>query len=200
MINRLVVCSCCFLLLFTPGLALAHSPIKGIDNFYNGILHPVFVPAHLLLLIAVGLFIGQQGLKKNQLAVAIFMGSTIIGLIMAWFSLADDMQVWLLTGAAIVGILTAINPVVGLFWCSFIAGLAGIVLGLDSTQETLLGKERMVALFGSGVGIYFLLLYPLGLADRFKNRHWQKTGIRVIGSWVAASSLLVLSLSLSQKL
>ena len=46
-------------------------------------------------------------------------------------------------------------------------------------------------------GIYLLLLYPIALADYFNKKAWQKIGIRIIGPWVAASSLLVLTLSLS---
>lgn len=68
---------------------------------------------------------------------------------------------------------------------------------MDSGQETLSDKEKLVSLFGSGVGIYLLLLYPIALADYFNKKAWQKIGIRIIGSWVAASSLLVLTLSLS---
>jgi hypothetical protein len=103
----------------------------------------------------------------------------------------------LLGVAALVGLLTASNLAVGPYWCTFIAALVGLLLGTDSTQELLTGRERLVSLFGSGVGIYLLFLYPMALADYANKKHWQKIGVRVIGSWVAASSMLVLALSLS---
>lgn len=183
--------------LAVPSVAFAHSPIEGIDSFYNGLLHPVFVPAHLLLLIALGLFIGQQGPKENQAAIAAFLVATAVGLTAAWFGLGGRMEAALLSAAALVGILIAANRALGPYACAFIAVLAGLFLGMDSDQETLSDKEKLVSLFGSGVGIYLLLLYPLALADYFNKKAWQKIGIRVIGSWVAASSLLVLALSLS---
>jgi len=184
-------------LLAAPGSAYAHSPIKGINNFYNGFLHPVFVPAHLLLLIAIGLFFGQQGPRENQAALLTFIGATVVGLAGAWFSVAGQVEVVILTVALTVGVLIAISPRLSWYWCSVVGAVAGFILGLDSAQETLFGTARLVALSGSAVGICFFSIYPMGLADYFKNKPWQKIGIRVIGSWVAASSLLVLALSFS---
>lgn len=183
--------------LVAPVSALAHSPIEGIDSLYNGFLHPLFVPAHLLLLIALGLFIGQKGPKQNQLAIAVLLGSILVGLAVAWFDVALQLEVALLVVAALLGLMTASNLALGPRWCASIAAVVGLLLGMDSAQESLTGKEKLASLFGSGVGIYLLSLYPMAFADYFSKRHWQQIGVRIIGSWVAASALLVLALSLS---
>lgn len=180
-----------------PGLAFAHSPIEGIDSFYNGVLHPVFVPAHLLLLIAFGLFVGQQGPKEYQVAIVSFLVATIVGLMAAWFGVGARFETILLSGAAIIGLLTASNLAIGPIWFSLLAALAGLLLGMDSDQETLSDNEKLVSLFGSGVGIYLLVLYPMALADSFNQKAWQRIGMRIVGSWIAASALLVLALSLA---
>jgi hydrogenase/urease accessory protein HupE len=187
------------LLLASPGVALAHSPIKGLNNFYNGLLHPVFVPAHLLLMIALGLFLGQQGPKENQPALAAFLLATIAGLTTAWFSPGSGMEAILLVAAAAAGLLIAINPRVGLWGCAVITTLAGFLLGMDSAQESLAGRDKLAALFGSGIAIYFLTLYPMALADRFNHKAWHRIGVRIVGSWIAASALLVLALSVSSQ-
>jgi len=187
----------CMLALAVPEPVLAHSPIKGIGNFYNGLLHPLFVPAHLLLLIALGLFIGQKGMYENRAAFAVFLVTTAIGLIGAWFSVGGEMDIVLLSAAAIIGLLLASNLSIGLYFSAIIAALVGLLVGIDSAQETLSGTVKLVTLFGSGVGINLLLLYSMGFADYFNKKPWQKIGVRVIGSWVAASSLLVLALSYS---
>jgi hydrogenase/urease accessory protein HupE len=184
--------------LAAPAAAFAHTPIEGASSFQNGLLHPVFVPAHWLLLIATGLFLGQQGRKQNLPAVAVFLVSTIVGLVAAWFSVGGELEIVLIAGAAIVGLLIAASPVIGPYWCSLIAALTGFFVAMDSAQETLAGREKWLALFGSGVAIDLLLLYPLVLADYFRNKAWQRIGIRVVGSWVAASALLVLALSFSR--
>ena len=47
-------------LVLTVGPAWAHPPPLGIGGFGGGLLHPLFVPAHLFALLALGLLIGQQ--------------------------------------------------------------------------------------------------------------------------------------------
>ena len=188
-----------WLALVVSETAWAHSPIQGIGNFYNGLLHPILVPAHLLLLIAVGLLLGQQGPRRVELALGVFAAATVVGLVMAWFSIGTGLETLVLALSAAVGLLVAISPQMALLWCVVIALLAGLFLGIDSAQEELSGKDKLVTLFGSGVAIYFLALYPLALADYFNKKAWQKIGIRIIGSWIAASSLLVLALSLSAR-
>lgn len=128
-------------------MAFAHSPIKRIDTFCNGLLHLLFVPAHLLLLIALGLFIGQRGPEQNQLAFTALPGATIVGLTVAWFGVGSQLKPALLGVAALVGLLTASNLAVGPYWCTSIAALVGFLLGTDSTQELLTGRERLVSLF-----------------------------------------------------
>lgn len=189
----------CLFALFIPEAALAHSPFQGIGSFYNGLLHPVLVPAHLLLLIAIGLFLGQQGTKRIELILGTFAVATAVGLVMAWFSISTELGVetLILALSAAVGLLVAISPQMAVYWRLLIVLLAGFLLGIDSTQEAFVGKDKFLSLFGSGIAIYFLALYPLALADFLNKKAWQKIGIRVIGSWVAASSLMVLALSLA---
>lgn len=187
-------------LMLCPGFAFAHTPIKGINNFYNGALHPLLVPSHLLLLIAFGLFLGQQGMKEKQGAIMVFMLATLLGLIAAWFSPGTPLEQVMLSSAAVIGILVALSPRLILPWCTIVAAICGLLLGIDSTQESLSGEAKFVTLFGSGAGIYFFSLYPMALADYFNKVHWQQIIIRVMGSWLAASALLVLALSLRGQL
>jgi hydrogenase/urease accessory protein HupE len=183
--------------LVMPALAYAHMPIKGMANFYNGLLHPVLVPAHILLLVAAGLHFGQQGINENKIPILVFLVATVLGMISSVFSAGSNFNVILLAGATIIGLLVATNLRLSVYWCAIIGALAGFVIGLDSAQETLLGRDKFVALSGSAVGIYLLMLYPMGFADYFNKKPWQRVGVRIIGSWLAATSFLVLSLSLS---
>ena len=179
------------------GPAWAHTPIQGIGGFYNGLLHPVLVPAHLLLIVAFGLFLGQQGSKRIELALGIFAAAAFVGLALAWFSIGAEMETLGLALSAAIGLLVATSPQLAFPWCVAVALLAGLFLGVDSAQQELSGKDKLVTLFGTGVAIYFLVLFPMALAEHFKKKVWQKIGIRVVGSWVAASSLLVFALSVS---
>lgn len=185
-------------LILLPEIACAHILFEGFDNFYNGLFHPVFVPAHLLLLIAIGLFLGQKGLEDTQIALVSFWASVFVGLIVAWFSLGYQIEVFLLINTSIVGLLVAASPPIPLPWYVFIGIATGFLIGLDSSQDSLSGLDKILALLGSGVGISFFVLYPVILANKFNKKSWQRIGIRIVGSWVAASSFLVLAFTVSK--
>jgi len=186
----------CFLLL-VPDMASAHTPIKGISNIFNGMLHPLLTPSHLLLLIATCLFFGQRGMDETGSALLATLAAMVLGLATSVFSPGPQIEYFILVWAVVTGLLVAASLQLPIYWYFVIGALAGFSLGFDSAMEELSGKEKVIALFGTGAGIYFFSLYPLRFAEFCNRRHWLRVGIRVMGSWIAASSLLVLSLSLS---
>jgi urease accessory protein len=188
-----------WILFTTPGTAFAHSSVQGFDHFLHGFIHPVFVATHLLLLIALGLFYGQQGVRACLIAIKAFLLSAAIGLAASWFSIEVKVDSLILGEAVIIGLLVATRPSLHWVWCSGLGVAAGILLGLDSTQAILSAMDRLVVLFGTLVGISLLLLYSVAFANYFNSKHWQRIGIRIIGSWISAIALLMLALSLSTK-
>jgi hydrogenase/urease accessory protein HupE len=191
---RIVLFSALFVL---PEIAFAHSPIKGINNFYNGFLHPFFVPAEILAVLALGFLMGKQGLQNIKPVIFTFLGALIFGLIIAGFYPTVNVEVVLLLSTVVLGLVIAINPEMPTNVLLGFAVFTGVIIGLDSAQDTLFGKDRLFSLVGSGVSIYLLFLYAMVFAERFNKQHWQRIGLRVIGSWIAASAFLVLSLLLA---
>jgi urease accessory protein len=183
--------------LLAPGVALAHSPFKGLDNFYAGLLHPLFVPAHLLTILALGVLFGQRGPKELQAAIATFLGAAALGLLGTLSGAGLDVGLPLLLGAAATGILVTLDTRLPTPVYVALAAVLGLLLGLDSAQGQLAGRGQLAALLGTALGVYALLLYALLFAEFFGRRAWQRIGLRVLGSWAAASALLVLSLSLA---
>ncbi|NNK56490.1 MAG: hypothetical protein HKP44_04180 [Desulfofustis sp.] len=179
-----------------PRLALAHVPFAGLNDLYNGLLHPVVVPAHLLLLAAAGLLLGKQGSRAVPPSFLLFCLFTLTGLVATTFFAGGIGERYLLGVAAVIGLLIAANLRIPFILCFILAALTGFLLGFDSTQTVLVGDAKFFSLLGSGLGLCFLFLYPLAFADYFSDRNWQKIGVRIVGSWVAASAILVLALSL----
>jgi len=196
MIRRSDAALICFLL-FAPDVASAHTPIKGISNIFNGMLHPILTPSHLLLLISTSLFFGQRGIEQTGTALLTTLAAMVLGLTTSFFSPGPQVEYFILVWAVITGLLVAASLQLSLYWYFVVGALAGFSLGFDSAQQELYGKEKIIALFGTGAGVYFFSLYPLRFAEYCNSRHWLQVGVRVMGSWIAASSLLVLSLSLS---
>jgi hydrogenase/urease accessory protein HupE len=194
--NRTLRALFCFTLLVAPAIALAHSPFKGIGNFYGGLLHPVFVPAHALLLSALGLLLGQQEPEENLFPLLAFLTCALAGLVIAGNASGGEFETLQLLGAAAIGLLVAINPRIPVLLRALGGAFAGLLIGLDSDQADLAGAPLLASLIGTGLGMSVFLLCIMSFASYFKARQWQQIGIRVIGSWITASAVLVLSLSL----
>ncbi|WP_405224826.1 HupE/UreJ family protein [Lentisalinibacter sediminis] len=183
-----------------PARAHAHSPVEGMNEFYNGVLHPLLVPAHILLILATGLFLGQRGPRENRLALPAFFLAAAAGLALAGSGAAPEtVRGLLLAGTMAIGLLTAVGRRAPLPLYPAAGAFAGFFLGLDSAPEALEGRERILALVGTGVGLNLWLIYACGVADFFSKKPWQRIGLRILGSWVAASSILVLALTASSR-
>ena len=184
-------------LLLLPTAVLAHSPIKGLDNFYAGFLHPIFVPAHLLAALALGILCGQQGPKDLQAALIAYLVATLAGLAVSVLPTRPDVELPLVIGAAATGAMVALDRRLPLPVYLLLATALGVMVGIDSAQDDLTGRGRLAALLGTLLAAYMLVLYAMVLSEFFSRRHWQRIGLRIVGSWIAASALLVLSLALA---
>jgi hydrogenase/urease accessory protein HupE len=180
-----------------PNIVLAHTPIKGMNHFVNGFLHPVFVPAHLILLLAIGLLLGQQGPNRNVAALMIYPIVTVIGLIASEFPIVVKPEIAILSGAMMIGLLIAVSPRLSLLWCSISAAFAGLAISLDSSQPSLSGMSKISTLIGTGLGMVLVPVLAMEFADYFRSKTWQRISIRILGSWIAASAFLVLAVTFS---
>jgi urease accessory protein len=184
------------LLVSMPGLVLAHAPIEGMDSFYNGVLHPVLVPAHLLAIVSAGLLIGQQGVKRMQAPLIAFLLVLIAVLtVTGRFDLAlpeSTGEMFLLSMAVLCGVLVALELELSLVPLIAIAVVTALLVGFDSSQPELQGRAKLAILTGTGVGGFLLILYAAAAAE-FASRAWQKIGIRILGSWATASAFIVLA-------
>ncbi len=185
-------------MLFLPGMASAHSPIKGIGDLLNGMIHPLLVPAQVLVIVALGLWFGQNQSAGRQKAVLLFLFASIAGLVTAGYVVSFDVATLLLLVAASLGLLVISDIELPQVIYLLTAVLAGFVVGMDSSPEGFAGQRKIIWLFGSGVGIYFMLLYAMALSESLSNRHWKRITVRVMASWLSASALMVLALGLSQ--
>lgn len=180
-------------LLAAPG-AFAHSPIEGIGDFYGGILHPALVPSHLLVLLSLGLLLGQRGLAAMRVGYCAFLPAILLGLILAGSQWSRfTLEPWLLAISILCGLLVVLSLRVPLALAGALAALVGLAVGLDSSPEVTSATRAAAALAGSGLGACICLILFAALAE-LPQRDWQRIAVRVVGSWSAASGLLVFSL------
>jgi urease accessory protein len=184
-------------LVAATGPAAAHSPIPGIGVFYSGVLHPFIAPALLLSLVALGLHLGQgsQGdVARVRVPLLAYAFALLAGLVLhAWTGEIDTDRLLLVCGA-LAGVVTAAAWAPPIWSSALLAGVIGLAVGVASTPSGVEGRAYAGMLAGTVIASIFLPLWVTVVVSFF-HRAWLHIAARVLGSWMAAAAVLVLSLS-----
>jgi hypothetical protein len=173
--------------------AFAHSPIMGIGGVLGGMLHALLIPEHGLSLLALGLALGQQEQSVRRAGILIFVVALTCGLVAAAFSLGETLAAdVLLTATGILGLLVVTMWIpIYLVWA--LAAIAGLTIALDSRPEVASNEEAVRMLLGSGLGAAASLAIVAEVSFLLRSNA-QRIAARVVGSWITAIAILVLSL------
>ena len=187
MTARAVALATAIVVLAAAAPALAHDSIEGVGPFVNGILHPLSVPAHILIAIGLGLWIARQDDRRAvRLFVAAFAGALAVGLSAA--GTVSISPLLALCTALVAGLLAAAAWRAPAWGAAALAAAAAVSIGLDS------GADEIGARIGTWIGAQIIFLGVAALAVRL-DAPWLRIGARVIGAWCAAIALLMLALA-----
>jgi len=195
--HRIVIATAAVVwLLVASQPAQAHDVVAGVGGFSGGLLHPLLVPAHALALVALGLTLGQPG-RLRYAGLLLFAAGLAAGiaLIVTAFAITTDLAV--LAVAAVAGIALAVGRPLPLAMSGPLAVVAGLAIALDSVPEEISMQTTFLALVGTAISATLAVMLVAGLARRLA-RDWQRIGLRIAGSWIAASAILVLAVRLGR--
>jgi urease accessory protein len=181
------------LMAVVSGSAQAHSPIAGVGHFYSGMLHPLLVPAHLIALVAMGLWLAQQRPAGGQALAAMVLAvpaGMLLGSITGW----QKAELPILAIAALVAVAVGMARTVPELWSAVVGGVLGGLLGADSLPDGLSGRALWMSLGGTWLAVLLGLAWVMAMSE-LAVRPWMKIGLRVVGSWMAAAAILVLALN-----
>lgn len=190
---------CLLICLVFPAAAHAHGTIRGLTGFANGLVHPALVPGQLLALMGLGLALGQQGYEKLRPRLYLFGAGLCAGLLLSrTIAVSVAVDSWLLPVALVSGLCAALQ--LPAKWADLLLPLAlvtGLLVGAGSSISPLTFWQSVQAFVGSGISAFVLVFYFAGLAGIIYMDwpSWVRIGVRVVGSWIAALSLLVLALA-----
>ena len=104
----------------------------------------------------------------------------------------------LLAGAFASGALVAMARPLPTLACALLAAIAGVALGLDSPPEAISIAVATATLLGTGLGASLALAVIVAGTSYHRQRGRVElgaaSGARILGSWIAASAVLVLAL------
>lgn len=185
-----------------PTVVAAH-PLKGVGDFYAGMLHPLTSLEFVLPLIALALLAGQQRRMAAIIALGTFPVSVVAG---AAFSVGFQNSFSSLRGAAewfgpalmsVAGLCVALALQGRAIAVAALFSIFGFILGSTQGVEITSGMSAPQFILGAGCMSLIIIAYGIGLVRRLR-RPWTHIAVRVAGSWIAAAGLMVLALTRSQ--
>lgn len=183
-----------------PGVVLAHSSLEGIGSFPNGLIHPVLEPAHAVALLAGALLIAHQPVEKMPRLFLVVVLPMAIGLAAAAAALWVSAPAWVSTGIwicnVILGLSVAATHKRAYWFGPGILTTSFLFLGLDTSLETFATAQRFVFAFGAWLGTALIVVNLTLAIRRLESFPITRFGLRVAGSWIAASGAMILALSL----
>jgi hypothetical protein len=173
-------------------LILLHNPVEGIGSFYGGALHPLVVPEQILLLLSCAACLGQQGMANLRRAVPVGLAALLLGVFVQPALGWGPPQVALLAVAALLGLAVAAQLRLPNLLSPVLSALTGLGVGLGTDALEIPAGEELLFQAGAVLGAGFCLLCFSVWFESAK-RPWQRIVVRVLGSWTAAASAIVLA-------
>lgn len=171
--------------------------VDGAGDLGNGALHPLMSPAHLLVLVGLALHLAQQVPLRLKSPLLTFAPVSAVCLALTLDGRFGVVYQPLLVGLALgLGILVGLEIRLSRLANVFVCGLVAACIGLDSGVEELPLAATVKMLLGTWLVINALVAYVAMVASNGADSKWARTGIRIVGSWIIAISLMVLAFTL----
>jgi urease accessory protein len=181
---------------FTPN-AHAHLAVKGLGEVGNGALHPFITPAHALIILALGLLLGQRKpfeLKHPVAMMAPVSAGALVLTTTGWFpGVYQPLLVAVALCCAVFVVIGRQFPA-SVYGSLCVVGVLGI--GLDSAAEDGTAFAVAKTLIGTWISLNLVIPYIAICASNGADKPWAATAIRILGSWIVAISLMVLAFAL----
>lgn len=173
--------------------AAAH--VVGPDSpLYDVLRHPVFEPTPAAVMIALGLWAGQQTPRTGWTVAATFLVAVIAGAGAAQTDLLPPLRPVVVASSMVaLGALTAARLQVPIWLAAALAALAGFYQGVFGTLAHFQGGTGPYSLPDLAVAAALLPVACLQLVQRLR-AGWAQVVFRVLGSWIAAAGMLLLAL------
>ena len=183
-------------MILTCGPAEAHLNATGMGPIYDGLLHFLTSPEDLVPALALALLAGLRGAPYGRRALftlpAAWLLGSLLGLTAAAASTgALGASIWFL----LLGGLVAADAKLSLAALTALSALLGIVHGYLNGTGMGLSVQSIVAAVGLASAVFVLVVLIAALVVKLR-ANWARIAVRVGGSWIAASGLLMLGWSM----
>jgi urease accessory protein len=184
-------------LLLGCAAAHAHLASTGLGPVYDGIWHLLVSLDDLLPVVAIALLAGLNGAPAARWTLFLLPAAWWVGGAVGFHGGTASVPAGITSPSLLLlGLLVALDRRLGLPIMAALAAALGLLHGgLNGASIALVGREasRLVGMAGT----IFVLTALVPAAVLSLRRPWARIAVRVGGSWIAATGLLMLGWSLS---
>ena len=185
----LVAALCC-------GPAEAHLNATGMGPIYDGLMHFLTSPEDLVPALALALLAGLRGAPYGRWAMLTLPAAWWLGSLSGLSgALVNAGTLWASLWFMIVGGLVVADAKLSLRSMTVLSALLGLVHGYLNGSGMGLSAQAIVATLGLAAAVFVLVALVAALVVQLR-AHWARIAVRVGGSWIAASGLLMLGWSI----
>lgn len=177
---------------------LAHTTFPGLGEYASGFLHPFTTPAHGLVLLALGLWLGQRAPLRIKEPAAVFAAVAALGLVLTATTHSGALHPAVLIGIGLwIGACVATAVPVPLWVKLVVCGVAALALGLDSGVDPGTPPSSAVKILpATWVGLVLCVVNAAFYVSLLPAARPAQIGVRIAGSWIVAIAVLLLAFAL----
>ncbi len=172
-----------------PCSAQAHLVNRGLGPVYDGITHLFMTPEDLLTAITLALYCGLLGASASLLGMFIFPVIWCIGGFIGLYTSFDSSLPLAAFSFVLLGVLVAADITIPKRYLITIIALVGFFHGIFNGQALQVGPVER-GIIGT-MGALFVLMTLVSACVVALKPVWMRIAVRVLGSWVSASGILL---------
>ena len=190
-----VVFACAML----PLTAFAHLNSTGMGPIYDGLMHFLMSPEDLVPVLALALLSGLRGATYGRRTLFVLPGAWLLGGLVGLAASASNgsaivSAVWFL----VMGGLLAADAKLSLRVTTALAALLGLYHGYLNGAGLGLSFTSAAALLGLIFAVFVLIALAAAFVVQLQAA-WTRIAVRVAGSWIFASGLLLMGWSVRSR-
>ena len=174
----------------------AHLVTTGLGPVYDGIAHLVMSPADLALVVALTLLAGMRGARVGRTLLAVLPVAWLAGGAAGlFFRVFANLEVAIAASFLLVGALVAADRNLSVGVVAALAATIGALHGFLAGSALSTTPSGGLELLGGLVALLVVVTLVAGVVVSLKV-FWARIAVRVLGSWIAATGLLMLGWTL----
>lgn len=176
--------------------AEAHLNSTGMGPLYDGLVHFVTSPEDFVPALALALLAGLRGADYGRRALFTLPAAWLLGILLgSTAALVNPGPLWASLWLFALGALVVADAKLSLSAMTALCALLGLVHGYLNGTGMGLSASSVITALGLAVAVFVVTVLVAAFVVSLR-AHWARIAVRVGGSWIAASGVLMLGWSM----